>query len=192
MKPNQRHNNLQRYLLIALLLALAPFATAQNTPSEEVAPRRRVLISIPDRKLAVLENDTVIQVFPVAVGADTSPSPSGDFEISSRVSHPTYYHPGVVIPAGKDNPIGTRWVGLNKPGYGIHGTNVPSSIGQAASHGCIRMGNRDVEKFFAMVRIGDTVQILVEPNEESASIFAEQEAPAAVVQAEGASAGGSQ
>jgi lipoprotein-anchoring transpeptidase ErfK/SrfK len=192
MKRRKRNGNSQTCLLIALLLAFAPFAVAQKTPSEESAPRRRVLVSIPDRKLAVVEGDTVLQIFPVAVGADTSPSPSGDFEITSRVTHPTYYHPGVVIPAGKDNPIGTRWVGLNRPGYGIHGTNVPHSIGHAASHGCIRMRNRDVEKFFAMIRVGDIVQILAEPNEESASIFGEQEAPAAVAQAETISAGGSQ
>jgi len=191
MKRDRRCSNLQSYLLIAFPLVFARFAIAQNMPSEDVAHRRRVVVSIPDRMLAVIEGDTVLQVFPVAVGAATSPSPSGDFEITNRVTHPTYYHPGVVIPAGKDNPIGTRWVGLNKPGYGIHGTNVPSSIGHAASHGCIRMRNRDVENFFAMVRVGDTVQILAEPNEESALIFGEQEVPA-VAHSEAISAGGGQ
>jgi lipoprotein-anchoring transpeptidase ErfK/SrfK len=191
MERSQRLNNLQRQLLIVLLLTLVPFGIAQNTPSPEVTPRRRVVVSIPDRKLAVLEGETVLRVFPVAVGADISPSPSGDFEITNRVTHPTYYHPGVVIPAGKDNPLGTRWVGLNKAGYGIHGTNVPNSIGHAASHGCIRMRNRDVENFFAMVHTGDTVQILAEPNEASASIFGEEEGPVAA-QKETISAGGGQ
>ena len=75
MERSQRLNNLQRQLLIVLLLTLVPFGIAQNTPSPEVTPRRRVVVSIPDRKLAVLEGETVLRVFPVAVGADISPSP---------------------------------------------------------------------------------------------------------------------
>src|SRR5690242_11166405 len=80
MKRSQRCSNLQSYLLIALPLVFARFAIAQNMPSEDVAHRRRVVVSIPDRMLAVIEGDTVLQVFPVAVGADTSPSPSGDLK----------------------------------------------------------------------------------------------------------------
>ncbi len=162
--------------LLTLALALAVPAlgqSAQNTNSVPANRRasRRVLVSIPDRKLAVLEDGKVIRTFPVAVGAAVSPSPTGEFQIVSRIAHPTYYHPGVVIRPGSDNPIGPRWVGLNKKGYGIHGTNEPRSIGKAASHGCIRMRNRDIEQFFRMVRVGDTVEIRRERDEEIAQIF---------------------
>ena len=119
-----------------------------------------MLVSIADRKLAVLDGDEVIATFPVAVGAADSPSPTGEFQIVSRVSNPTYYRPGTVIPSGKNNPLGTRWVGLSEKGYGIHGTNAPRSVGHAASHGCIRLRNRDMEKLFTMVRVGDAVEIL--------------------------------
>jgi lipoprotein-anchoring transpeptidase ErfK/SrfK len=130
-----------------------------------------VLVSIADRRLAVLENGNVLEYFPVAVGAAVSPSPTGEFEIVSRVANPTYYHEGVVMAAGTDNPVGTRWIGLNLKGYGIHGTNAPRSIGHATSHGCIRLKNRDVERLYAMLRVGDLVEIRGERDEEIAQVF---------------------
>ena len=132
---------------------------------------RVVLVSIPDRKLVVLQNGEVIAIFPVAVGAVESPSPTGEFEIANRVTNPTYYHPGSVIPAGKHNPLGTRWIGLSRKGYGIHGTNVPNSVGRAASHGCIRLRNRDIEQLFSMVRVGDHVEIHGDRDERIAHWF---------------------
>jgi lipoprotein-anchoring transpeptidase ErfK/SrfK len=130
-----------------------------------------VLVSIADRKLAVVENGKVLAYFPVAVGSEASPSPTGEFVIVRRVANPTYYHAGVVLPAGQDNPVGTRWMGLNVKGYGIHGTNAPASIGHATSHGCIRLRNRDVERLFAMLHVGDVVKIRGERDEEIAQIF---------------------
>ena len=158
---------------IALMPAVLAGSMAAQPAVPDVADRasRVVLVSIPDRKLAVLENDEVIASFPVAVGATASPSPEGDFEIANRVENPTYYHEGTVIPAGKDNPVGTRWIGLNVKGYGIHGTNAPRSIGHAASHGCIRLRNRDVEQLFGMLQVGDVVQIRSERDEQVAEIF---------------------
>jgi len=165
-------------LFIIVALALAPGVAALAQTSRPVGAARSprvVLISILDRKLAVLEDGEVLATFPVAVGAAVSPSPTGDFQIVSRVSHPTYYHPGKVIPSGKDNPLGTRWIGLSQQSYGIHGTNAPRSIGHAASHGCIRMRNRDVEQMFTMLRIGDVVRIRDERDEQIAQIFGEDE-----------------
>ncbi|HXX00482.1 MAG TPA: L,D-transpeptidase, partial [Candidatus Acidoferrales bacterium] len=110
----------------------------------------------------------------------------------SRVSNPTYYHPGTVIPTGKDNPVGTRWVGISQKGYGIHGTNVPKSVGHAASHGCIRLRNRDMERLFAMVRVGDAVEIRGERDEQVAQIFGDPADDATVASAETAAAAGGQ
>jgi lipoprotein-anchoring transpeptidase ErfK/SrfK len=129
------------------------------------------LVSLADRKLAVIEDGNVVAKFTVAVGAATSPSPTGKFQIVNRVSNPTYYHPGTVIPSGKDNPVGTRWIGLNQKGYGIHGTNAPTSVGHAASHGCIRLRNRDVERLFTMLRVGDAVEIHGERDAQVAEVF---------------------
>ncbi|MGD0986257.1 MAG: L,D-transpeptidase [Candidatus Sulfotelmatobacter sp.] len=161
---------------LALAILVPAFAASSAAQSSEdfankQGARRVVLVSIEDRRLAVLENGKVLAYFSVAVGADVSPSPIGDFEIVRRVANPTYYHDGVVMPAGKDNPVGTRWMGLNVRGYGIHGTNSPRSVGHASSHGCIRLRNRDVEKLYAMLRMGDIVQIRGERDEEIAAVF---------------------
>jgi lipoprotein-anchoring transpeptidase ErfK/SrfK len=159
-------------VLLALLAMAAIPATAQ-APSPVVSKQRDriVLVSLVDRKLAVIDNGIMIAEFQVAVGADVSPSPTGEFKVVSRVSNPTYYKPGNVVPPGKDNPVGTRWVGLSLKGYGIHGTNAPRSIGRAASHGCIRLRNRDMERLFTMLRTGDVVQIRGERDEQVARVF---------------------
>lgn len=155
---------------VVVLALLAPTALAQGAAIVPTA-KHRVIVSIPDRKLAVLANGEVLRTFSVSVGAGVSPSPTGEFEIVSRLTDPTYYHAGLVIPAGNNNPLGPRWVGLSKKGYGIHGTNAPGSIGKAASHGCIRLRNRDIVQFFAMVQVGDTVEIRGERDQEILEIF---------------------
>jgi lipoprotein-anchoring transpeptidase ErfK/SrfK len=151
-------------------LAQSPLAQSSK-PNSVNRVRRVVLVSIPDRKLAVIENGNVLATFPIAVGAAVSPSPTGEFQIVSRVANPTYYHRGSVVPSGKDNPVGTRWLGLSQPRYGIHGTNAPRSIGHAASHGCIRLRNRDMERLFTMLRVGDSVEIRGERDEQVAEVF---------------------
>jgi len=179
----------QNRIRTAILLLTAMFASvaaAQDSRTARVA--HQVLVSIPDRKLAVLEGGKVIRTFPVAVGAMVSPSPSGEFKIVNRIANPTYYHPGVVIPAGAGNPIGTRWLGLNRKGFGIHGTNEPRSIGKAASHGCIRLRNRDIEQLFRMVSVGDTVLIHADRDEQVSEIFGGAPVTQEVAQAQPAAA----
>lgn len=169
--PTKQKLNRMCSLAAVLLVAIAE-AAAQDKSSAGGTPRnRRIVVSIPDRKLALVEDGRVLRTYPVAVGAAVSPSPTGQFKVVSRLSRPTYYHPGVVIPPGKSNPLGTRWIGLNRKGYGIHGTNEPSSIGKAASHGCIRMAKADLEQFFDEVRVGDTVEIHAHTDSETAAIF---------------------
>jgi L,D-transpeptidase catalytic domain len=97
--------------------------------------------------------------YQVAWSAVDRLSPTGTFQITNRIANPTYYHPGVVVPAGLNNPLGPRWIGLNKKSYGIHGTNLPHSIGKAASHGCIRLRNSDVVALYSMLSVGDVVEI---------------------------------
>jgi len=157
-------------LVVAGTLVSTRAQAADTVNSEAVV--RRVIVSIPDRKLAVVENNEVVQVFAVAVGAPVSPSPTGTFTIVNRVANPTYYHPGKVIASGPQNPLGTRWIGLSQKGYGIHGTDQPSSIGYAKSHGCIRLRNADVERLFERVRAGDVVELHAERTVEIDQLFA--------------------
>jgi hypothetical protein len=161
-----------KQLVVVFALAAATPCWAQSFAPASIAHRNRVvLVSLVDRKLAVIENGVTLATFQVAVGAHVSPSPTGEFTIISHVANPTYYHRGTVIPTGKDNPVGTRWIGLSLKGYGIHGTNAPRSIGRAASHGCIRLRNRDMERLFTMLRVGDAVQIRAERDEQVARVF---------------------
>lgn len=157
---------------MAFLVAttIASFAQSEK-PAGNDRPKRVVLVSIPDRRLAVIEDGQILANFPVAVGSAATPSPAGEFQIVNRVSDPTYYHPGTVIPSGKRNPLGTRWVGLSHKGYGIHGTNAPGSVGHAASHGCIRLRNLDMDSLFTMLRVGDVVQIREVRDEQVSQIF---------------------
>jgi len=165
------------FSIIAMLLCMALSARAQSTETatddeaSSEAPSREIVVSIPDRKLALIEDGEVVKVYAVAVGTDESPTPEGEFQIVNRLTSPTYYHPGRVIGPGVDNPLGTRWMGLNLKGFGIHGTNVPSSIGKAASHGCVRMAKKDLEELFELMQVGDVVVIRAERDEEVASIF---------------------
>jgi lipoprotein-anchoring transpeptidase ErfK/SrfK len=157
---------------LAALAGVLAMAAAEALAQEKAArPNRKIVISIPDRKLAVLEDDRVVRVFDTAVGAAATPSPNGTFTIINREKDPTWYYKGRTVPPGKANPLGTRWLGLSISGYGIHGTNVPSSIGHNASHGCIRMRNRDVEQLFEMVAVGDTVELHGERTPEIGEIF---------------------
>jgi lipoprotein-anchoring transpeptidase ErfK/SrfK len=162
--------------IVACLFAAFRHSQAQTAPSAPQAAvpvehRRKIVVSIPHRKLALFEDAKVQKIYPVAVGAENSPSPTGSFVIKTRLVKPTYYHPGKVIPTGPGNPLGTRWLGLSTKGYGIHGTNVENSIGKPASHGCIRMHRKDLEQLFAMVQVGDEVEIRDANDNELTSIF---------------------
>jgi L,D-transpeptidase catalytic domain len=137
---------------------------------QEASPQHVLVVNIADRKLVVMQGDHVLKTYTVAVGKPSTPSPTGQMRIINKVVDPTYYHQGKVIPPGKSNPLGDRWMGLNEKGYGIHGTNVPSSIGKAASHGCIRMGKRDVEELFNLVRVGDVVEVRDEHDAEGRGV----------------------
>jgi lipoprotein-anchoring transpeptidase ErfK/SrfK len=166
--------------LISVTLLATAEALAQDNQGRAA---RRIVVSIPDRKLAVVEAGRVVKVFPTAVGAPRTPSPAGSYRIVQRVENPTWYTKGKIVPPGAANPLGTRWLGLSVKGYGIHGTNTPSSIGANVSHGCIRMRNRDVELLFAMVAVGDAVELYSERTPELNDIFGVAEV------AEGAAAG---
>jgi len=155
----------------ALLLLAAGRAAAQD---------RRIVVSIPDCKLALVENGQVVKVYETAVGAPVSPSPTGTFRSATRLAHPTYFHPGKVVGPGANNPLGPRWLGLSLKGFGIHGTNAPRSIGHAASHGCIRLRNRDIVDLFERVEVGDVVELHGERDELVARLFAPAAAAGAV------------
>jgi hypothetical protein len=146
--------------------------------SGQTVSQRLIVVSLEDRRLALVENGQVRKIYRVAVGKPSTPSPMGTFTIERRVANPVYEHDGKTVQPGPANPVGTRWMGLNIRGYGIHGTNTPKSIGKAASHGCIRMAKVDLEELYDLVAVGDTVELIGQRNEETAQLFGGVEKPA--------------
>lgn len=109
-------------------------------------PNYRIIVDLSDRMLYLLDNNIVINGFPVGIGRMVTQTPQGVFTIINKVPNP-------------GGPFGSFWMGLSKPHYGIHGTNNPASIGHLVSHGCIRMYNEDVVRLASMVSIGTSVTI---------------------------------
>ncbi|MDD4548419.1 MAG: peptidoglycan-binding protein [Syntrophomonadaceae bacterium] len=111
--------------------------------------RMLIVIDVATRTLTLYENDEVVQKFPVAVGKSKTPTPLGEWRVVQKCLN-------------WGSGFGTRWMGLNVPWgiYGIHGTNKPGSIGTYASHGCIRMFNRDVEKLYPLIPMNTRVRIV--------------------------------
>jgi lipoprotein-anchoring transpeptidase ErfK/SrfK len=107
------------------------------------------------------------RTFGIAVGQPSFPTPSGTFQIVTKQRNPTWFPPDSPwaaglgpVPPGVDNPLGTRWMGTSAPAIGIHGTPISSSIGTAASHGCIRMHIGDAEYLYDQIEVGTPVRIV--------------------------------
>ena len=95
----------------------------------------------------------------VATGLENG-TPTGKFKIVSKEENPTWYKAGAVVPPGSPaNLLGTRWLGFDYPGYGIHGTTEPDSIGKQVTSGCVRMHNPEVEELYDLIPFGTIVTI---------------------------------
>ena len=143
----------------ATLAALILFTSSELLGEDRRSKADRILISIPDRTLSLMVDGQVVGTYDVAVGKPSTPTPEGEYRVVARLVNPTYFGHTAVVAPGPNNPLGTRWMGLSAKGYGIHGTNAPASIGKAASHGCIRMRQADLEEVFELVDIGTPVEL---------------------------------
>ena len=110
--------------------------------------------------LTVTDSGKFFKRYRVGTG-QFSKTPVGEFKITSRIENPPWYRPdGKTIPYGDpENILGTHWLGLNVPGYGIHGTWQPDTIGRQSSAGCIRLLNDDVAELFVMLPVDTPVTI---------------------------------
>ncbi|MBI2190840.1 MAG: L,D-transpeptidase family protein [Planctomycetes bacterium] len=109
-----------------------------------------VVVDKGDFRLTVYVGDEVFREYPIGLGANDS-TPTGSFKVEGKLTEPTWWNKGVGYDYGDPkNPLGTRWISLKK-GYGIHGTWDEKSIGVAASSGCVRLRNRDVEELFDLL-----------------------------------------
>jgi lipoprotein-anchoring transpeptidase ErfK/SrfK len=127
-----------------------------------------IVINREINRLYLYKETKLFRTFSVATGQAIYPTPRGRWHIVVKWKNPWWYPPvqddwakGLKpVPPGPSNPLGTRWMGLNAPGVGIHGTDEPASIGYSASHGCIRMQVPDAEWLFDHVDVGTTVYIV--------------------------------
>ena len=119
--------------------------------------------------LAYREDGTLVLVDPATIGSPDNPSPSGTMKVNGVAHDPTYrYDPSknfkqgdnkekLTLPPGPNGPVGSVWIDLAKPTYGIHGTPDPDLIDKSGSHGCVRLANWDAEALAALVQPAKTV-----------------------------------
>ncbi|MDP3703050.1 MAG: L,D-transpeptidase family protein [Candidatus Omnitrophota bacterium] len=122
--------------------------------------RFTIVVDISQKQLLLTENNQFIKSYQVGTGKDDS-TPEGTFKIVNRIPNPVWYKQGAVVPQDSpENILGTRWLGFDKTGYGIHGTIDATPISQQTTAGCVRMTNSDVEELFAIVPVGTEVTIV--------------------------------
>ena len=129
-------------------------------------PDNGLVVNLPERGVYLFRNGSFEKFYPIAIGQSGKfETPVGSYTIESRTKDPAWFPPewsglkDEVVPAGPDNPLGDRWIGITAPGIGFHSTTAPMSIGQAVSHGCMRMYPNSVHELFEKVQIGWPVRI---------------------------------
>lgn len=145
--------------------------TEAFVPENPAFAKRKIFILTKERVLEIFEGDQMLFEFPITPGSTKLPAPKGTWKIVGIATLPWFRHDeGVLnygvrtdnffnLPPGPNNPVGVLWMGLNKPGIGIHGTNNPETIGRAGSHGCIRTANWDAARIKDLVTKGNVVEI---------------------------------
>ncbi len=110
--------------------------------------------------LILKTGDEVLKVYDVSTGSNNS-TPVGDFKVTTKLVDPVWFNRGVVVPPeSPENELGSRWLGFDIPGYGIHGTIKPDSIGEQVTAGCVRMRNDEVEELYSIIRVGTSVKVV--------------------------------
>jgi len=155
--------------------------TTVNLPDITNAPPATkggfVMISLAEKKLQVFDADTnLLAHFPCSIASRVEKRPAGELRVTAIAPNPDYtFNPEVfpesaearqiksklILPPGPNNPVGTAWISLDLPGYGIHGTPSPEQVGRTESHGCFRLSNWNAEHLLKLVWVG--MPVYVEP-----------------------------
>ena len=125
----------------------------------------RIVVNLGERRVQLYQGSQLLDTYAIAVAKPGWETPTGTFQVLDMEQNPTWVHPitGITVPPGSDNPLGVAWIGFlsNEEGeIGFHGTNQEELIGEAVSHGCLRMRNQDVKALYA--HIGKGTPVIVE------------------------------
>ncbi len=116
------------------------------------------------------EGERILASYPATIGSENTPSPDGEHKVTRIAKNPTYHYDPeknfqqgkntekLTLPPGPNNPVGSVWIALSKPTYGIHGAPEPSKVSKTSSHGCVRLTNWDAEELADMIKPGVTVR----------------------------------
>ncbi len=148
-------------------------AVEQGTPAKTA---NRLRVSLSEKYIRAYDADgKLIAHFPCSIAAKEEKRPVGELTVESIAANPNYtFDPEnfpeldetqrgygkLIIPPGPNNPVGTVWIGLSRPGYGIHGTPHPEQVGRTESHGCFRLANWNAERLMKMITIGTPVEVV--------------------------------
>ena len=149
-----------------------PVATPEKPAAEAILAKNRstlaaepeLIVDLSDRSLYFYKGETLQKRYPIAIGQSGWETPLGVFSVTQKKKNPAWKHPitGTIVPAGADNPLGLAWIGFwHNDGYeiGFHGTSEASELGQAISHGCVRLLNDDILELFEQVETGWVVTV---------------------------------
>ncbi|MDY7012077.1 MAG: L,D-transpeptidase [Cyanobacteriota bacterium] len=148
----------------SLSLELPPLGSSENFLPDAV--ETRLVLRLKERRVYYYVGEEALFSYPVAIGRTGWETPTGSFTVMQKVKSPTWKHPFTqeIVPPGPNNPLGDRWIGFWTDGknyIGFHGTPDEELIGQAVSHGCVRMRNADIVALYEKVEMGTPV--IVEP-----------------------------
>lgn len=154
--------------------------TRLRVSDRHIVPRRDgdgIVIDLADRTLFWFQKGALVARYPVGIGRIDWATPPGRYRIVGRREDPVWHVPPSVqeemrargetvvpvVAAGPENPLGKYWIQLSAPGYGLHGTNAPASVGKYASHGCMRFLPAHIERLYREARDGTPVEVVYEP-----------------------------
>lgn len=142
---------------------------SNNISDDKILPGKKIkiwtapfsiVVDKSQNTLLLKSDEEIIKTYVVSTGVNNC-TPVGNFKITTKLANPTWFKTGVVAePGSPENILGSRWLGLNLPSYGIHGTTDPQSLGKQVTQGCIRMSNSDAEELYTIVPEGTEVTIV--------------------------------
>lgn len=141
-----------------------PKKPGQEVETEPAEDEIHLVVKLKAKVVYVYRGQEIIANYPIAVGKSGWETPKGTYHVFEQEVNPIFksFKTGRIIQPGPENPLGPRWIGIwtdGKTRLGFHGTNQPQLIGQAVSHGCIRMHNKDVMALFDKVKVGTLVKV---------------------------------